>query len=170
MTCFRQPGSIESLIFAQIVQQKPRHLEDITGVGLDVMIKASNPNHPHNLSAVHVPNLDAALLADGRNPVFLAALHKMFERACEDFGINRAPDIKGDIGEQIIDHMKHAGQLAGQWQAATSPTGDGGANVTAREATDILATVSELRATIDCIERIAEGALKPVPLKDKAAG
>lgn len=156
MTCYRQPGTIEAALFNKIIQDKPGRFEDITGVGLDVIIKASNPNHPHNLSAVHVPNLDTALVAAGRAPVFIPLLSKMFERACEDHGVVPVVPQRGAMSGQIMDAMSNLGVMVDTWRAATCPNGEGGKSVTPRECDAMTAAIAEMRETLDAMERSIE--------------
>ncbi|MDG4721181.1 hypothetical protein [Thalassospira aquimaris] len=158
MTVHRQPGTLEHLLFSKIIQHKPDRIEEITGISLDVLIKAANPNHPHNLSAVHIPSLDAALMAAGRDPVFIPYLVKTMERACEDFGISPVRNTGGNVLECTHDAIKHAALMLDTWRAAKCPNGDGGENITNRECDQMLASVAEMRETLDQMEKSIEAA------------
>jgi len=158
MTVHRQPGTLEHLLFSKVIQHRPERVEEISGVSLDVLIKAANPNHPHNLSAIHIPSLDAALMAAGRDPVFIPYLTKMMERACEDFGITPATNTGGNILECTHDAIQNAALMLDAWRAAKCPNGDGGEDITSREADQMLAAVAEMRETLDQMEKSIEAA------------
>ncbi|KXJ56561.1 MAG: hypothetical protein AXW12_00580 [Thalassospira sp. Nap_22] len=158
MTLHRQPGTIEHLLFSKIIQHKPGRVEEITGVSLDVLIKAANPNHPHNLSAVHIPALDAALMSDGRDPAFIPRLNKMLQRICEDFGITECKAPVADTSEQIMEAMSNLGLMVDTWKAAKCPHSDGGADITGHECDQMLSAISEMRETLDQMEKSIEAA------------
>ncbi|PKR56372.1 hypothetical protein [Thalassospira lohafexi] len=156
MTHYRRPGSLESILFSQICKRPPLRLEEFTGVTVDLFSKNSNPTTTNHLCALHIPNLDAALVADGRDPVFVPFLQKQFERCLEDHGLSKPAHVGGDLIDDILSLIKAAGDLADQGRFAVCPNGDGGRKVTTRERDGLLAEISEMRAKLDALERSVE--------------
>lgn len=158
MTVYRAPGSLESLIFKEVCQRPPLRLEEFTGVTLDIFAKNSNPNNTHNICAMHLPNIDAALVAEGRDPAFLPWMQKAYERALEDHGLKAPVHVGGDLIDQILTLIKSAGDLADQGRFAVCPNGDGGRKVTTRERDCLLSAIEEMRIKLNALERTANGA------------
>lgn len=158
MTVYRAPGSLESLIFKEVCQRPPLRLEEFTGVTLDIFAKNSNPNNTHNICAMHLPNIDAALVAEGRDPAFLPWMQKAYERALEDHGLKAPVHVGGDLIDQILTLIKSAGDLADQGRFAVCPNGDGGRTVTTRERDCLLSEIEEMEARLAALKRTVDNA------------
>lgn len=170
MTHHRRPGTVESVLYHQICKRPPLRLEEFTGVTVDLFFKNSNPTTTHNLCAVHIPNLDAALVAEGREPAFIPLLQKLYERALEDHGVSVSARKGGDPMDEMLSLIKSAGDLADHVRFAVCPKGEGGHNVTSRERDCVVSAIEEIRVKLDALERTVDGASDNVqPIHSKEA-
>jgi hypothetical protein len=158
MTIHRQPGTLESLLFREICQRPPLRLEEFTGVSVDVFTKNSNPNNNHHLCAMHAPNLDVALVADGRAPAFVPWMTKQFERGLEDAGLVFAPAVNDRLEDMVLEITSDVGRLCDAVRFAVDPKGASGRKVNTRERDTILSALEELKVKISQAERSVDAA------------
>jgi hypothetical protein len=95
MTYHREPGTFEYAIHDALRKVAPARLERATGLPMDSLYRASNPEHRQQLPATAAARIDAALVASGEGAALLPFLTRVYERALEDLGGagKRAPGL-----------------------------------------------------------------------------
>jgi hypothetical protein len=107
MTCRREAGSIEDILFDALDVLSPADILRFTGVRRSVFEKASNPNLDRALVFKYVAGLDAALMHNGFDPWFANYLKQETERKLVEAGsprqskslVMRVMRVTGDTGK-----------------------------------------------------------------------
>lgn len=142
MTVYRQPGSIEALIHQTIRAVPADKLEAATGMCIDALYKASNPNDPVRLAAVVAPSLDCARSLVGEPRVFLPRLENLYIQNLADLG-GTPRHTKSDVLDRLMGVMSEVGDVASVIRASTHVTSPGGRKFTNEEKVQALAEVDE---------------------------
>lgn len=155
MTVERQRGTVEHLIHQTLRHLSPAHVEDVTGLGIDALRKASNPNEQTRLAASVAPLLDVALVLDGKPRAFIPHLEASYAQVLIEMGgkpCAPSPDLKG----RLLDVMSEVGDVADALKKALDPSGAAGKNITSREKSKITGEIKEAIAVLSQLEKDLE--------------
>lgn len=142
MTVYRQPGSIEALIHQTIRAVPVEKLEATTGLCIDALYKASNPNDPVRLAAAVAPALDVARTLVGQPCIFLPRLENIYAQCLADMG-GTVRYQQSDVFDRLASVMSEVGDVAGVLRASTHINSPDGRNFSNSEKNQALSEVDE---------------------------
>lgn len=132
--------------------------ESVTGKSARLVRMWSDPDDDaHRIPLMQALRLDRAMVQRGEAPPILTAYRAELRRTAD------AALSPGDPLARLSDVMAELGDVAAAVRRACCPGGDGGRQVTADEAREVLHELAELRGQIDAFERDVTAAVPGRP-------
>ncbi|MCG5240069.1 hypothetical protein ACIU1J_01820 [Azospirillum doebereinerae] len=150
----RHALSLEDGVFLVHAELGDSVIEEVTGRSARLVRMWSDPDDDaHRVPLYQAVRLDRAMVERGQHPPILTAYKVELRRAFA------SATVPSDPMARLTDAMIEMGDLAEEVRRARCPRGEGGQQITAEEARDILRALSELRAVLLGLEEDVHAAL-----------